>query len=56
MELWKDFNSTLFANIVSSLGPAQILGRAKVFWWKFESSKSLLQKIWVELKSGKIVL
>ena len=28
---WKDFISTLFANIVSSLSPAQILRRAKVF-------------------------
>ena len=30
MDQWKDFNSTLFANIVSSLSPAQILGRYKV--------------------------
>ena len=28
---WKYFNSTLFANIVSSLSPSQNLGRAKVF-------------------------
>ena len=28
---WKDFDSILFSNIVSSLSPAQILGRAKVF-------------------------
>ena len=28
---WKDFNSTLLANIVSSLSPAQTLSRAKVF-------------------------
>ena len=27
----KSFNSTLFANIVSSLSPAQTLGRAKIF-------------------------
>ena len=31
MDSWKDFNSTLFANIVSSLSPAQILGQAKLF-------------------------
>ena len=31
MDPWKDFSSTLFANIVSSLIPAQILRRAKVF-------------------------
>ena len=31
MDPWKDFNSTLFANIVSSLSPAQTLGQAKVF-------------------------
>ena len=31
MDPWKDFNSTLFANIESSLSPAQTLGRAKVF-------------------------
>ena len=35
---WKDFISTLFANIVSSLSPAQILGPAKVFCEKTESS------------------
>ena len=28
---WKDFSSTLFANIVSSLNQAQTMGRAKVF-------------------------
>ena len=48
MDPWKDFNSTLFANTVSSLSPVQILGRfknlckilgpAKVFCEKFESS------------------
>ena len=31
MDPWKDFNSTLFENIVSSLSPAQTLRRAKVF-------------------------
>ena len=31
MDPWKDFNSTLFSNIVSSLRPAQTLGQAKVF-------------------------
>ena len=31
MDPWKGFNSILFANIVSSLSPVQILGRAKVF-------------------------
>ena len=31
MDPWKDLNSTLFLNIVSSLNPAQILGRTKVF-------------------------
>ena len=31
MDSGKDFNSTLFASIVSSLSPAQTLGRAKVF-------------------------
>ena len=31
MDPWKDFNSTLFPNIVSSLSLAQILGRAKIF-------------------------
>ena len=35
---WKDFKKTLFANIVSSLSPAQILGLAKVFCKKSESS------------------
>ena len=35
---WKDFYSILFAKIVSSLNPAQILGPAKVFCKKFESS------------------
>ena len=48
MDPWKDFNSTLFANIVSSLSSAQLLSRAKVvcenlgpakvFSKKFESS------------------
>ena len=48
MDPWKDFNWTLFANIVSSLRSAQILsqakvfckilGPAKVFWEKSESS------------------
>ena len=31
MDPWKDFYSNLFAYIVSSLSPVQILGRAKVF-------------------------
>ena len=31
MDPWKDFNSTLFANIVSSLTPAQFSGQVKVF-------------------------
>ena len=31
MDPWKDFNSTLFTNIVSILSPAQILGWAKSF-------------------------
>ena len=31
MDTWKDINSTLFANILPSLSPAQILGRANVF-------------------------
>ena len=30
MDPWEDFNSTLFANIVSSLSPAQTLRRAEV--------------------------
>ena len=38
MDPWKDSNSTLFANIVSSLSPVQILGPAKIFWEKSESS------------------
>ena len=49
MDPWKNFNSTLFANIVSNLIPAQTLGRAKVLC-KILGPTSLLRKIWVELK------
>ena len=31
MDPWEDFNSILFANIVTILSPDQILGQAKVF-------------------------
>ena len=44
MEPWKDFNSTLFANIVSSLSPAQILGRVKVFCKILGPTKVLFKK------------
>ena len=44
MDPWKDFTSTLFANIVSSLGPAQILGRAKVFCKILNPAKVLCEK------------
>ena len=50
MDPWKDFNSTLFADIVSNLNPAKILGRTKVFCKSWGPAKvfcknlSLLQK------------
>ena len=51
MDPWKDFNSTLFADIVLSLNPAQILGRAKVFCNILGPAKVFCEKLCVELKS-----
>ena len=44
MDPWKDFNSTLFANIVSSLSPAQFLSRAKVFCENLGPAKDFCKK------------
>ena len=39
MDTWKDFNSTLLTNTVSSLNPAQNSGLAKVFRKIFGQAK-----------------
>ena len=44
MDSWKDFNWSFFANFVSSWCPAQILGRAKVFYKIFGPAKVFFEK------------
>ena len=44
MDPWKNFNSTLSADIVSSLSPAQILRRAKVFCKNLGPAKLFCEK------------
>ena len=51
MDPWKDFNSTLFANIVSSLSLVHILGRAEVFCNILGPAKLFGENIWGELKT-----
>ena len=44
MDRRNNFNSTLFAKIVSSLSPAQMLGRAKLFRMFLGSAKAFCEK------------
>ena len=44
MDPWKDFNSILFGNIVSSLRPVQILGQTK-FFFKISQLKSSVKNL-----------
>ena len=46
MDPWKDFEPTLFANIASSLSPAQVWVEPK-YWVEPKS----FVKFWVQLKS-----
>ena len=45
MDQWKDVNSTLFANIVSSLIPVQILGQTKIFCKILGPAKVFCEKL-----------